>query len=130
MQTLQQSMVTTDDPDHRRLRDLVHLAFTPHTIDRMTQRIDATARSLLETASARDRVDLIADFALPLPLTVISEMLGVPQDQRVKFHKWSAGFLEIGSGVSVLSMLKQVPNGLRLMRFFRRLISERRKTAW
>jgi cytochrome P450 len=128
LQTLQNSMVTTDDPDHRRLRDLVHVVFTPRMIEQMTQRVDDTARRLLDRAAARGRVDLIADFALPLPLAVISEMLGVPQDQRLKFHRWSAGFLEIGSGVNVLAMLTQVPNGLRLMRFFDGLIEQRRKS--
>ena len=128
LQTLQNSMVTTDNPDHRRLRDLVHVVFTPRMIEQMTQRVDDTARRLLDRAAARGRVDLIADFALPLPLAVISEMLGVPQDQRLKFHRWSAGFLEIGSGVNVLAMLTQVPNGLRLMRFFDGLIEQRRKS--
>jgi cytochrome P450 len=127
LQTLQNSMVTTDDPDHRRLRDLVHVAFTPRTTERMTQRIEETSQRLLDRASEAGRMDLVADFALPLPLTVISEMLGVPEEQRLKFHKWSAGFLEIGSGVNVLSMLTQVPNGLRLMRFFDKLIEQRRR---
>jgi cytochrome P450 PksS len=127
LQTLQNSMVTTDDPDHRRLRDLVHVAFTPRTIEQMTQRIEETSQRLLDRAAEAGRMDLVADFALPLPLTVISEMLGVPDEQRLKFHKWSAGFLEIGSGVNLLSMLRQVPNGLRLMRFFDRLVEQRRR---
>ena len=127
LMTLQNSMVTSDDPHHRRLRELVHLAFTPRTTERMTQRIGDVARQLLDRASARRQVDLIADFALPLPITVISEMLGVPDEEHDRFRRWSAGFLEIGSKVNPLAMLTQVPSGMRLMRYFDRLIALRRK---
>jgi cytochrome P450 len=124
--TLQETMVTTDDPDHRRLRDLVHLAFSPRRVEQMTRRIEEITSGLLDHAARKRRIDLIADVALPLPLTIISEMLGVPDDQRLNFHSWSAGFLEIGAGASPLKMLTQIPNGIRLKRFFEKLIARRR----
>jgi cytochrome P450 PksS len=124
--TLQDTMVTTDDPDHRRLRDLVHLAFSPRRVEAMNRRITELARELLDRAAPLQRIDLIADFALPLPLTIISEMLGVPDDERGTFHRWSSRFLEIGAGGSPLRMLLQLPNGVRLMRFFERLVARRR----
>lgn len=126
LNTLQDTMVTTDDPDHRRLRELVHLAFSPRRVESMNRRIADVARDLLDRAARLTRIDLIADFALPLPLTIISEMLGVPDDERARFHRWSSGFLEIGAGGSPLKMLLQLPNGIRLMRFFERLIAARR----
>ncbi len=126
--TLQRSMVTTDDPDHRRLRDLVHLAFTPRVVEGMAQRIEEISAGLLDRMASKHRVDLIADYALPLPLDVISNMLGVPQEERLRFHRWSAGFLEIGSLANPLAMLMQVPSGIRLMRFFEKLIDERRRS--
>ena len=124
--TLQDTMVTTDDPDHRRLRELVHLAFTPRRIEQITARIEQITAQLLDGLAHKRRTDLIADYALPLPLTIISEMLGVPDSERHNFHRWSAGFLEIAGASSPLKMLAQVPNGMRLMRFFRRLIAARR----
>lgn len=124
---LQQSMVTIDDPDHRRLRDLVHVAFTPRVVEGMAQRIEEISAGLLDRMASKQRVDLIADFALPLPLEVISNMLGVPQEERFRFHRWSARFLEIGSQTNPLAMLTQLPTGMRLMRFFERLIDERRR---
>jgi cytochrome P450 len=126
LNTLQDTMVTTDDPDHRRLRELVHLAFSPRRVETMNRRIAEVTRDLLDRAAPRPRIDLIADFALPLPLTIISEMLGVPDDERRTFHRWSSRFLEIGAGGSPLKMLLQLPNGIRLMRFFERLIARRR----
>ena len=127
LMTLQNSMVTTDDPDHKRLRDLVHVAFTPRVIERMAKRIDEVSRQLLERAAAKREVDLIGEYALPLPLTVISEMLGVPDEEHDRFHQWSARFLSISSQVNPLVMLAQVPNGVRLMRYFERLIEQRRQ---
>jgi cytochrome P450 PksS len=72
------------------------------------------------------RVDLIADFALPLPLTVISDMMGVPARDRLNFHRWTASFLETPSN-GLASMLAQLPNGIRLLRFFEGLIRARRE---
>ena len=124
--TLQETMVTTDDPDHRRLRDLVHLAFSPRRVEQMTRRIEEITSGLLDRAAQKGRIDLIADVALPLPLTIISEMLGVPDDERLHFHTWSAAFLELAAGASPLKMLTQIPNGIRLKRFFEKLIARRR----
>jgi cytochrome P450 PksS len=92
----------------------------------MNRRIADVTGDLLDRAALLPRIDLIAGFALPLPLTIISEMLGVPDDERGTFHRWSSRFLEIGAGGSPLKMLMQLPNGIRLMRFFERLIAERR----
>jgi len=123
--TIQKSMVTTDEPDHRRLRDLVHQAFTPRIVEKMTGRIEQITDKLLDLAEHRRKIDLIADFALPLPLTVISEMMGVPERDRLKFHKWSAKFLEVGAGDPKV-LFKQIPNGIRMLRFFERLIALRK----
>jgi cytochrome P450 PksS len=70
-------------------------------------------------------VDLIPAFALPLPLTVISDMMGIPERDRRNFRRWTATFLETPSG-GPLAMLAQLPNGLRLLRFFERLVAQRR----
>src|SRR5688500_5703646 len=68
LEALQNSMVMVDDPDHRRLRTLVHQAFTPARIETMSRRIDALCADLLERIARKSEIDLIADFALPLPL--------------------------------------------------------------
>src|SRR5687768_934449 len=83
------SMVMVDDPHHRRLRDLVHKAFTPRRIEDMTHRIETLCDELLDAAAKKPTTDLIADFALPLPLTIISELMGVPPQDGMKFRKWS-----------------------------------------
>lgn len=82
-------MLTLDPPDHTRLRGLVHMAFTPKVIAAMNARIQEIADSLLDQMAEKPDGDLIADFALPLPITVIAELLGVPSSDRDKFRSWS-----------------------------------------
>ncbi|PZR10486.1 MAG: hypothetical protein DI536_19775 [Archangium gephyra] len=72
------SMVMKDPPDHRRLRSLVQMAFTPAMVARLAERVETITGELLDTMARRPTVELVQDLALPLPLTVIAEMLGVP----------------------------------------------------
>ena len=126
LSTFQSSMILVDDPDHRRLRDLVHKAFTPKRLQDLNGRIEIITEELLDSMAKKPTVDLIHDFALPIPLTVISDMMGVPQKDRLKFHKWMGTFLEISAG-SKLQMLGKIVNMLQMYRFFKGLIKLRRQ---
>src|SRR5437660_3797369 len=86
---LEHNMLDLDSPDHTRLRTLVHKAFTPRLIEQMRDQIQALTNELLERAEPKGGMDLIADFALPLPLTMIGRILGVPAQDNQKFHRWS-----------------------------------------
>jgi cytochrome P450 len=86
------AMLTTDPPDHTRLRRLAHLAFTPRAIERLRARIQALADTLLDAAIPRGRLEIIADLAYPLPVTVIAEILGVPLADRHRLRRWAAAF--------------------------------------
>lgn len=120
------SMVMVDDPHHSRLRNLVHKGFSPRMVQAMTHKIERIAHDLLDAAVKKSEVDLIADFALPLPLIVISEMMGVPQADRLKFHQWSSKLMDLTSATSLLSVIPQVPVAFKMQRFFNRLIHLRR----
>ncbi len=87
--TFRRDMLTVDPPDHTRLRGLVSKAFTPRMIEQLRPRIQQIADELLDAVQAQGRMDLIADFAFPLPITVISEMLGIPTKDRQQFRTWS-----------------------------------------
>ena len=80
------SMVLMDEPDHTRLRHLVHKAFTPAMIQRLSAKVEQIANELLDAAAKKPEIDFMADFALPLPLNVISEMMGVPPADRARFQ--------------------------------------------
>lgn len=120
------SMVMRDGADHRRLRTLAHKAFTPSRVAALEQRIAGLSEGLLAAADARGGMELIADLALPLPVAVISDMMGVEERHRIHFHRWMKGILELESA-GWLELLTNYPNMIKLGRFLRGLIAERRK---
>ncbi|MCJ7840876.1 cytochrome P450 [Lederbergia sp. NSJ-179] len=83
------TMLTVDDPDHRRLRMLVSKAFTPRFIEGLRPRVQEIADELLDQVQDQGEMDLIKDYAFPLPINVISEMLGVPKEDRAQIRIWS-----------------------------------------
>ncbi|GIP56259.1 cytochrome P450 family protein [Paenibacillus woosongensis] len=84
------SMLSVDEPDHRRLRRLVSKAFTPRFIESLRPRVQEIADELLDQVLAAGEMDLVKDYAYPLPINVISEMLGVPKEDREQIQTWSA----------------------------------------
>jgi len=125
-QPLTRNMLDVDPPDHTRLRQLVHKAFTPRLIERLRDRIQVLTEELIAAAAMRRRVDLIADFALPIPTTIIAEMLGVPASDRHRFHRWSRRI--VASAPSGWRMLPAIPSAIAFLRYIRRLVKARRSS--
>src|SRR5262249_35626506 len=82
-------MLNIDPPDHTRLRGLVHKAFTPRIIEDLRPRIQSIAEGLLDGVAGNSEMDLISDYGFPLPIIVISELLGVPAENRDQFRAWT-----------------------------------------
>ena len=80
-------LVFMDPPDHVRLRGLISKAFTPRSVERLRPRISQLTEQLLAPLRDAGRFDVINDFAFPLPVTVICELLGVPADDREMFRQ-------------------------------------------
>jgi cytochrome P450 len=97
---LQHWMVFNDPPDHTRLRGLVNRAFTPRAVEALRPRIDEVVTSQLELIRDRGSVDLIRDFAFPIPAVVIAEMMGVPADERDLFKDWSDSIMALVFGAA------------------------------
>ena len=123
LKPLEQNMLDLDDPDHRRLRSLVSKAFTPRLIERLRGRIEAICRELLDVMEREGRTELVRDYALPLPATVIAELLGIPAKDQRRFHRWSNRIVSISSGRDVWRAL---PAALAFVRYLRKM-SERRR---
>ena len=83
------SMLYRDPPDHTRLRSLVSKAFTPRAVRALRHRVEKIADDLLDSLDGADSFDVIDAIAYPLPVAVICEMLGVPQEDRGPFREWS-----------------------------------------
>ena len=87
------SMINVDEPDHRRLRGLVSKAFTPKYIASLRPRIQQIADELLDRVQQQGEMDVVRDYGYPLPITVISDMLGVPHQLRDSIRQWSEGLV-------------------------------------
>lgn len=85
-------MLYADASHHARLRGLVNKAFTPRVVERMKPHIQRIVDDLLDAVHATRRMDAIREFAYPLPVTVIMEMLGLPLGEREQFKRWSDDF--------------------------------------
>jgi cytochrome P450 len=126
------SMLDRDPPDHTRLRGLVSKAFTPRALERLRPGIQQIVDGLLDEAATRGSMDLIEEFAYPLPVRVICEMLGVPVKDHERFKQWG---LDIARGLDAIMLPPDSEVGKRsvsgrraLAEYFRGLIAERRAT--
>jgi pimeloyl-[acyl-carrier protein] synthase len=94
-QVMTKQMLFMDAPTHTRLRKLCSVAFTSRRIETMRAHIAEIAETLIARALPKGKIDLIADFAAPLPAIVTAEMLGVPTDDHEQLKSWSADFAEM-----------------------------------
>ena len=86
---LSDTMLVKDPPDHRKLRSLVNLAFTPRAVARLSDRVAEMTQELLDRVRARGEMDIVRDIAAPLPAQVICEMLGVPESDWGGMRMWA-----------------------------------------
>ncbi|MCP1184694.1 cytochrome P450 [Paenibacillus sp. 1781tsa1] len=94
------NMLFSDPPDHKRLRGLVQKAFTPKLVANMRSHIQDIADDLLDNLPSQEKMNLIDDFAFPLPIIVISEILGVPAQDRDQFRIWSNTVIDASTAES------------------------------
>lgn len=92
-QLLNNHLLNLDGLDHSRLRALINKAFTIRMVNQLEGRVQQIADALLDQVAARGEMDLIDDYAFPLPIIVIAEMLGVPAADRHRFRAWSDAFV-------------------------------------
>ena len=121
-----EGLLNKDDPDHYRLRNLVHKAFTPRLIEALQTHIEKITDDLIDRLDTRNPVDLIEAFAVPLPLAVISHMLGVPARDQFKFRRLMNGTFTGSSRMGLLRVLTGAHAMYRLMGFLDSLLKLRR----
>ena len=124
------SMLDRDPPDHTRLRGLVSKAFTPKALERLRPGIQQIVNELLDQVESHGQMDLIDEFAYPLPVNVICDMLGVPVRDHERFKQWG---LDIARGLDAIMLPPDSEVGQRsvagrraLAEYFRGLIAQRR----
>lgn len=88
---LADTLIAKDPPDHRKLRNIVNLAFTPRALSRLESRVTQMTQELLDQVRPQGHMDLVDDVAFPLPAKVIAELLGVPAEDWAIFRRWARG---------------------------------------
>lgn len=121
LRMLAQTMVFKDDPDHKRLRTLVHKAFTPKLVATMSTDITKISEQLADELAAKRQVDLVHEFAIRLPLAVIATMLGVADEDRDMFHA-----LVEKMGNQQGNLVRSYLTARKLAKLFEALIEDRR----
>ena len=109
VRTFANSMLSMDEPDHKRLRDIVDEAFRRRAVLDMEPHIQVTADRLAdELFSEGSPADLVERYARKLPLSVICELLGLPEADRAKFTAWAGGFTRFTGALGFLGMMPKI----------------------
>ncbi|WP_324763879.1 cytochrome P450 (plasmid) [Sinorhizobium meliloti] len=112
------NMIGYDDPEHRRLRDLVDQAFQRRSIEAMKPLITQIADRLLDRLEAKGKVDLMSEFCRDLPLSVICAVLGLPEQDHDRFKRWLGGLTDTAN---IGAIIRAVPGVVRVVRYLRRV---------
>lgn len=122
-------MLQQDPPNHTRLRKLVSKAFTPRAIARLRARAEQVAEEQIDRVAPTGTMDVIADLALPVPSTMICEMMGVPLADRDRFTEWTAESTHLLAALIAPPevLARGIAAGKALREYFEALIAERRR---
>jgi cytochrome P450 PksS len=120
------NLLTLDPPDHTRLRSLVQKAFTPGLMEQLRGRIQRICDELLDRVVAGGAMDLIEAYALPVPLTIIADLLGVPVQDRRRFAPWTKKVAAASGSGALGDFVLALPALANLSRYLRGLVTLRR----
>ena len=110
---LDDNMLFSDPPKHTRLRRIVGNTFTPKRVESLRPKVQKIADELLDRCPASEPVNLLQEFCFPLPLHVIFELLGVPENERKQAQEWSATVAQTGFGPEARKALEIAEGNLR-----------------
>ena len=122
------TMLDLDPPDHTRLRGLVSKAFTPRAVAALGPRVKEIVDELLDDLAGKERFDLVEEFAFPLPVIVIAEMLGIPAEDRDRFNVWSNDIALAVEPVLTRAEVARVRSASdAIVAYFEEIIDQRRR---
>nr|WP_319386246.1 cytochrome P450 [uncultured Roseibium sp.] len=123
---LEDLLAHMEGEDHHRIRELVHVAFTRTAVDQYAEHIKTLANGFLDNALAHSDIDLVRDFTTPIPVTVIGEVVGIPENMRPQIKSWSDDYASISidfyTGKSTTEALEK---GMNAILEFRAYLSSR-----
>jgi cytochrome P450 len=128
-ETMGRTMLFMNPPDHGRIRGLVSKAFTPRMVESLRPRIQQITDDLIARFEASGQMDLINDFAYPLPVMVIAEMLGVPFEDRDLFQRWISALAPLIDFVADMQIVDRAMAAMGEIRtYLSELVNKRRSS--
>ncbi len=125
-----QSLLFADPPSHTRLRALVSRAFTPRMVEGLRPRVEATASDLLRAAQKRGHLDVVNDYALPLTMVIIGEMLGVPPEGQAQLTSWASVLIRaVDCKQSADIYVSATAVAIEIFQYFTELLARRRQES-
>lgn len=123
------TMLTSDPPEHTRLRLLVSKAFLPRNVEPLRPHVQRIADELLDDLPEPGRLDILLDFAYPLPVIVIAELMGLPTEDRAQFKRWSDDIVAtLGATTTAPELAERAAHsGSEAIAYFREIIAARRR---
>ena len=119
------TMLTADPPEHKRFRGLVNKAFTPRRVNKLEAAIEKLANELIDAFSADGEFEALSQYAVPIPLTMIADQLGVPRTDLAQFKRWTDGFTAQLSGMAdAEGHLEAVKRILEFQQYFAERLEE------
>lgn len=123
------SLISSDPPDHTRLRKLVNKAFTPRIVRSLRPWVQEVTRTQLDQVVGQTEFDLVTALTIPLPVIVIAEMLGVEPERRADFKRWSNDIINAANRAYSAEDKAQIEQSITEFRtYFEDTIAERRRT--
>lgn len=110
------NVLRKDPPQHRKLRTLVSRAFTPRAVAQLAPRITAVTNDLLDAMKGSERIELVSDLAYPLPVIVITDLLGIPAEDRPTFRRWAEALVSPESQTGLIPNKQRVQTMAVVMR--------------
>jgi cytochrome P450 len=122
------SLIGADPPVHGPMRSLVNRGFTPRKISEIEARVRAIARAALDALDGKPDFDIVSEFFMPLPVTVISELLGVEPERRADFKRWSDCAVAAGTGgAGALGLVKALEGMSEFTTYLIDIVERRRR---
>jgi cytochrome P450 len=117
-------LLTDDAPRHTQLRSIVSKAFTSRTLKKMEAEVEVLVDQLLEDMAGRSTIDIAAEFTIPLPVSLISRLMGIPEQRSDDFKRWSDALVSTGQATEIQD---RMPDIMEMAGYFQSLIAERRE---
>ena len=117
-------LLTDDPPRHTQLRKIVSKAFTSRTLKKMEDEIEVLVEQLLDQVDESAPVDIAAEFTIPLPVSLIARLMGIPEEKKEDFKRWSDALVSTGEATEIKD---RMPDIMEMAGYFQSLIAQRRE---